>query len=49
MKKLEIDIAGRSVIDVSMTSDVLGLNEVVVTALYGLWVSNGIMLILKYV
>ncbi|MGD0341336.1 MAG: SusC/RagA family TonB-linked outer membrane protein [Bacteroidales bacterium] len=33
MKTQEIDIAGRSVIDVVMESDVLGLNEVVVTAL----------------
>ena len=33
MKKMEIDISGRSVIDVVMESDVLGLDEVVVTAL----------------
>ena len=33
MKKMEIDIGGRSVIDVIMESDILGLDEVVVTAL----------------
>jgi len=33
MKKMEIDISGRSVIDVTMESDILGLDEVVVTAL----------------
>jgi TonB-linked SusC/RagA family outer membrane protein len=33
MKKIEIDISGRSVIDVTMESDILGLDEVVVTAL----------------
>jgi TonB-linked SusC/RagA family outer membrane protein len=32
MKKQEVEIAGRKVIDVLMVSDVLGLNEVVVTA-----------------
>ena len=33
MKKLEVEIAGRSVIDVVMEPDILGLDEVVVTAL----------------
>ncbi len=33
MKTMEIEIAGRSVIDVVLEPDVLGLNEVVVTAL----------------
>jgi TonB-linked SusC/RagA family outer membrane protein len=33
MKKQEVQIAGRSVIDVIMESDILGLDEVVVTAL----------------
>jgi hypothetical protein len=33
MKKLEVEITGRTVIDVVMEPDVLGLDEVVVTAL----------------
>ncbi|MCX6254615.1 MAG: TonB-dependent receptor [Bacteroidia bacterium] len=33
MKKQEVQIAGRSVVDVIMESDILGLDEVVVTAL----------------
>jgi len=33
MKALEVEIGGRSVIDVSLQSDVVGLSEVVVTAL----------------
>ncbi len=33
MKKVEVEIGGRSVIDVTMESDILGLDEVVVTAL----------------
>jgi TonB-linked SusC/RagA family outer membrane protein len=33
MKTLEVEIGGRSVIDVSLQSDVVGLSEVVVTAL----------------
>ena len=33
MKRQEVKIAGRSVIDVALESDVLGLNEVVITAL----------------
>ncbi|HOP57853.1 MAG TPA: SusC/RagA family TonB-linked outer membrane protein [Bacteroidales bacterium] len=33
MKKQEVEIAGRSVIDAAMESDLLGLDEVVVTAL----------------
>jgi TonB-linked SusC/RagA family outer membrane protein len=33
MKKMEVEIAGRNVVDVIMESDILGLDEVVVTAL----------------
>ncbi len=33
MKKLEAEIAGRNVVDVIMEADIMGLNEVVVTAL----------------
>jgi TonB-linked SusC/RagA family outer membrane protein len=33
MKKLEVEVAGRNVLDITMEPDVLGLNEVVVTAL----------------
>jgi outer membrane receptor protein involved in Fe transport len=33
MKKVEIDISGRTAVDVIMESDILGLDEVVVTAL----------------
>jgi TonB-dependent SusC/RagA subfamily outer membrane receptor len=33
MKRLEVEIEGRSIIDVVMESDVLGLDEVVITAL----------------
>ncbi|HBC78771.1 MAG TPA: SusC/RagA family TonB-linked outer membrane protein, partial [Bacteroidales bacterium] len=33
MKKLEVEIAGRNVVDVTMEADIQGLNEVVVTAL----------------
>jgi TonB-linked SusC/RagA family outer membrane protein len=33
MKKMEVEIAGRNMVDVIMEADILGLNEVVVTAL----------------
>jgi TonB-linked SusC/RagA family outer membrane protein len=36
MKKQEVEIAGRSVIDGTMESDILGLQEVVVTSGYGI-------------
>lgn len=36
MKKQEIEIAGRSVIDIEMEYDILGLQEVVVTTGYGI-------------
>jgi len=36
MKRQEVEIAGRSVIDVEMESDVLSLGEVVVTGAYGI-------------
>ena len=36
MKRQEVSIAGRSVVDVTMESDVLGLQEIVVTSGYGI-------------